>query len=334
MSMAKLVLGAVLAAISPALTVTAKFYTPSYFLWASMLALLLVIATWRWSADDTQRLVLIGAAPCVGMAGIQALFGGTERLIGTTDNVNVLASLLVVVAVTAWAAGWRWYAVLCAVLLILSGSRGGLLAGAAAALTLLALRRPRWRWAVLALIPLGVVLFALRGDTGRLGIWQHALDLFASNPLLGAGDFRYPDAWTGLLHVHAHNALLHMAATQGLLGVGITVFLAGGWWRVAHRLHQQGNPYMYVLLVGVGVQQTIDFTLYTTALMLFVWLAYSGLSFEEVEDEEIRFMADPGAGDLGGAVPDSRPGHGAAGGDWHAGETARPHPYTDSDAYR
>ena len=329
-----LVLGAVLAAISPALTVTAKFYTPAYYLWASLLGLFLVVATWRWSVSDLQRLVLIGAVPCVGMAAIQALFGGTARLIGTLDNVNVLATLLVVVAITAWAAGWRWYTVLCAVLLVLSGSRGGLLAGAAAALTLLALRRPRWRVAVLALIPLGVALFVLRGDTGRIAIWQHAITLFSENPLFGAGDFRYPDQWTGQLHVHAHNVLLHMAATQGLLGVVIVVVVGGAWWRVAHRLYRQGNPFMYVLLVGVGVQQVTDFTLYTTALMLFVWLAYSGLSFEEGKDEEIRFMADPGAGDLGGAAPDSRPGHGAAGGDWHAGEIAYPHPYTDIDGYR
>ncbi len=86
-----------------------------------------------------------------------------------------------------------------------------------------------------------------RTDTGaRIGMATWAMDLFKAHPVIGvgAGSFRPAaqallasrgiDPATQAVHDHAHNALLHIAATTGLLGLvpalGVIIFAFRNAW--------------------------------------------------------------------------------------------------------
>lgn len=140
--------------------------------------------------------------------------------------------------------------------LLATVSRGAWLAAALGAVVYLRLagrlRAPGWSWRRWAAVAAGAALaaawaagaLARRGaaDFGRegerLAIWGVAFDLFRAHPWLGVG----PDAFElglrqarteGVIHVlgqglrlgHAHNDLLQIAATTGLLGLGAYLWL-------------------------------------------------------------------------------------------------------------
>jgi len=138
------------------------------------------------------------------------------------------------------------------VALILSGSRGGVLALLIAMLLVgggLALRRRALRigpWAPVALAAVGAVMWfgggAFVNRIGSLGLASNRLDLAATSlqiiadyPLTGsgAGTFRwifplYKDAsFGGLFYEHAHNDYLEIASEQGIVGLVIFLVLTG-----------------------------------------------------------------------------------------------------------
>lgn len=143
--------------------------------------------------------------------------------------------------------------VLTALGLAASGSRGAILAAAAGAVVwgLLEFKdRPGARRAVLAaaaaLALLGVGLWTARRETGaadsaRFALWACMPAVVREHPLLGSGPGTFQAAmrrhrtaeFVALLgpkttQVHAHNDLLHAAATAGLLGLAAYLWLHAG----------------------------------------------------------------------------------------------------------
>jgi O-antigen ligase len=172
------------------------------------------------------------------------------RVTGTFANPNLLAALLVLLlpAAAAGAAsrpdrasrllGGGVVALGCAALL-LTGSRGGILAGVVGAAVLVVLRRPT-RPRVLGAAATGVAALALLGllTGGRLGartdVWAAALRIAVANPL-GVGPGRAGPLIAAAVpgdepFAHAHDLWLHHAVetgAAGLLAVLVITALAG-----------------------------------------------------------------------------------------------------------
>jgi O-antigen ligase len=163
--------------------------------------------------------------------------------------------------------GRRWIgtggALLCAALVLMSGSKTALsvLVGVVAATA--AFRMLRWRWTLAVAGAIGAVLAAgstvvvaatyreviLTGMgkdatlTGRTDIWDALLASVARRPVLGYGYNGYwlgtdgPAAETlaaiGWETPSAHNGFLEVSLQLGLLGTGILLFAYLGWFRRA-----------------------------------------------------------------------------------------------------
>lgn len=168
-----------------------------------------------------------GAAPIVRLCGT-----------GIFNDPNDLSLMLVVcLAVCGSVVTWkalgrrRWFAFIPMVVflhaLILTQSRGGFLAGAAAVVAFLGARY-KWRNAVPVLIALGLLVLVPiwgrqtqwnvgnRDDTfqARLELWSSTLDEFRASPLFGVGQGQLVDR----IGQVAHNSFLHVFAELGLLG--------------------------------------------------------------------------------------------------------------------
>jgi O-antigen ligase/tetratricopeptide (TPR) repeat protein len=183
--------------------------------------------------------------------------------------------------------------------LALTLSRGGWLAGGAAALVLLggwvlAQRSRKRRWVAIALLTGlllgGVVVLSripllgerVRGlwiSPERWQIWQTAWLLFLDRPLLGSGpdtfqivfgSRRTVEYWLlewNLSPTRAHNEVLHLLATQGIVsGLALLVFLAGlvraGWRALRSHSGEQRSLALVIVagLVGFLVQDLFSFT--------------------------------------------------------------------------
>ncbi|MBZ5590457.1 MAG: O-antigen ligase family protein [Acidobacteriia bacterium] len=137
--------------------------------------------------------------------------------------------------------------------LAFTGSRAGLVAacaGAAVQGLLLAMRRRRWRIGaagiVAALVGIGAVAFiGLQQGLGRwlgtspyevtwsdrIEVYRHSLGLWQRFPLIGTGLSTFRDAFTlvaphrlaGDWYWHAHNDLLEILVTTGLVGAALVV---------------------------------------------------------------------------------------------------------------
>lgn len=182
-------------------------------------------------------------------------------VLSETINPNLLAGALLLVAPLALALtiGPRWSArpglrlVWGAAALVLYGeiiltqSRGALLAAAAAVLLLTVLRWPRQRWLALVALVAGLALLSLTGlalvlDTviaspssinltmvARLQIWERAVMALHDYPLAGIGlglfawviPARYPYARPNTVESfpHAHNLLLQVGVDLGVPGM-------------------------------------------------------------------------------------------------------------------
>lgn len=108
-----------------------------------------------------------------------------------------------------------------------------------------------FRWAALAVIP-AVVLMprffqSAMSDLARLEVWKIAVRVFEDNPLTGYGNgtfyiaFRRYADWSLVdithnatyVQAHAHNDILHVLATMGIVGLGAYLFLGYSFLRVA-----------------------------------------------------------------------------------------------------
>jgi putative inorganic carbon (HCO3(-)) transporter len=205
--------------------------------------------------------------------------GDVGLTIGTANAVAAYAELLV--APAAWVAWGRWrrrgvataIAVLGAIALLITGSRGAWLGAAAGVLLVGSLRlrarrtaaaasgearapstrRASWRPSGRAILAgaAGLVVVSALGvlvggrffasDAGRIELWTAGLQVFAAHPVLGGG----PGAWQGLRPLtdisNANYAVLYtpdssrvaVLAETGLVGLVAWAILAGAIGRLA-----------------------------------------------------------------------------------------------------
>lgn len=188
----------------------------------------------------------------------------------------------------------RWCMALASVALLLTQSRGGLLAYAAilmvSAYMLAPDRKTRMRRLVLVLVvcllaaAVAGLFFQRLGEiddyttVSRLAIWSGAFTVFARSPVLGAGfgNLRplmggllgLPEGWMG----DAHNLYLELLAESGLAGLIAFAFLIVSALRAARRCMRQGRDEFawligiaaFAALCGVLVHGTVDYLFHTT----------------------------------------------------------------------
>jgi len=125
-------------------------------------------------------------------------------------------------------------------------------------------------------------------------IWGHSLQIVAAHPLLGVGPNNFTDAYVETLPAnlipdrvvpHAHNDILHMAATSGipaaLLFVAVWFMVLRLMWRGARRL-APGSLERALALSALAASLVFLFTSLTEAtffdeevrqLLMFIWAA-------------------------------------------------------------
>lgn len=234
-------------------------------------ALLLFLVTAAIFADrKAARLVVIALVADVALAGLYALAKSTAGRyeIGYTYDANETASLLVMTV------PWAIYLLLtekgipkllgmlalpvCALGMLKTGSRGGLLTAGALVPFLLVLSPPKRRAPFILLVVVGAMVTALSmGDQaiyrlrkafdtteynyttqdGRIEIWKRGLSYVKGSPVLGVGinGFQYKELQSkqnkgyGIRQAAAHNMYIQVAAELGLIGFGgFMAMLLGG----------------------------------------------------------------------------------------------------------
>lgn len=187
---------------------------------------------------------------------LQLLLDSAPRIIATYHHANDLATYLtsvfplVVVLSLSGPARRRLaglgVALAMMVIMVLTFSRPGVLAFACA-LIFLGLVLKHWKpWALCALLALGAVLATpavartwakqqaslldILTEPERQMYWRTARNMIAAHPIVGIGSntftqqyprYRGPDDQFAEAGPYAHNQYLHMAAEQGVVGLGI-----------------------------------------------------------------------------------------------------------------
>jgi O-antigen ligase len=308
---------------------------------ASYVCFYYVITDWCQTQDNARTLlkVLMASTIAVALFGLwQALTGGYSalydvlypvqdeiaqipawegRVTSFLEHYNGLAGYinLVVPFCLAFAIGGtdpvlrvlsRWCLALAGIALLLTQSRGGLLAFVAILLVHVFLsapdRKTRIRQVALVLIvcmlaaALAGFFFQRLGEiddfttVSRLAIWAGAFTVFARSPLLGTGFgnlrtlmgglLNLPDGWTG----DAHNLYLELLAETGLIGFmvfGLLIVLAlRTALRQLRRTENHFNKMIGIAILaaicGVLVHGTVDYLFHTTpqvAALFFLVLA-------------------------------------------------------------
>ena len=227
-------------------------------------------------------------------AALTTMPGTTAGTVNPNELAGILTwllPLLIAIAPGLVRRLWRQKAVLlillatgslAAALLLASHSRGGWLALATALPAMAAIANRRWRWALLAAAPAGLILiltfdsaqylFAAGPDqpidlAGRLELWPRALYALADFPLTGLGmnGFRqaapvlYPFASlpADVEVAHAHNHLLQAGLDLGL--PGLVAYLA--LWAISAALLRQSwqgaaTAWQRALIVGLSGSMT------------------------------------------------------------------------------
>ncbi len=232
----------------------------------------------------------------------------TTRVVGTFDNPNMLAGYLVAwlpFAVsrfldTTIPLHQRLVSLLVAgvlgLSLVLTFSRGGWLAFAAALFVIIACQEPRLFWAVpllLLLAPLVlppvvwqrlISIFNLEDTSNmvRLYVWQSSGQMFLANWLLGIGQGLVPFAriypiyqYGAVPALHAHSLILQLAVESGIFSLFLFLWIAVALWRLAMQ-HWQAAPAWTVpigaALAGHLVHGIFDHAWYDLRLMFVFWL--------------------------------------------------------------
>jgi len=296
---------------------------------ASYVCLYYVITDWCRSENNTQILLkaLMASTIAVAIFGLwQAFTGGYSmlydvlypiqdeiaqipawegRITSFLEHYNGLAGYLNLVLpfCLAFATGGtdpvlrilsRWCLALAAVALLLTQSRGGLLAFVAILLVHSYLsardRKTGKRRIAVALIvcllaaALAGFFFQRLGEiddftaVSRLAIWEGAFTVFARSPVLGTGFgnlrglmgglLSLPDGWTG----DAHNLYLELLAETGLVGFlvfGVLIILAlrtalKQFRRTENHFNRMIALAIFAAICGLLVHGTVDYLFHTT----------------------------------------------------------------------
>lgn len=257
--------------------------------WSLLLALALVhhaacaAVPRRWLRARAPLLLAVTAAAVGVFACVQWLRGAPQAH-ATFANTNFagagLAMLLPYSLAVRTRARWRAILVAACLLgLLVTWSRGGTLAAAAAVAVFASSRIPRARWALLIGLPAVVILLAIglgKSDTVevRFAWYRAAFAMGLDHPVLGLGADgfarEYPPVrpqreWN--LHqgraVHSvHNDYLESFAEGGLLGLGALVFLL-----VAAARALRGQPALLASLAAFAAASLVDLPLQDPSLL-------------------------------------------------------------------
>jgi len=282
--------------------------------------------------------LLAGILLAAGQGLLEHLLHGPGRISGPFRDPNHLASLIGVGAALALARlvfggpgnlrrrlPWLLPFLFLTWMLLLTGSRGGVLALLAVLAAALAARR-----LVLVLVPLvagaGLLLIPnpfltyLKGMAAndpyaleRIGIWRSALEMIAAHPLgVGLGNYRlfsaphnfpveHAVARFGRMPQQAHNMVLQLVAEGGLpMVLPLLILLAAllaVLWRFSRRVRADGgdDPVTagaLLALLGLGVQAMVSRNLHNFALcsiMLFCLAVLGGLSPKLTLPASVRY---------------------------------------------
>lgn len=309
---------------------------------ASYVCFYYVITDWCQTQADTRTLlkVLMASTIAVALFGLwQALSGGYSglydvlypvqdeiaqipawegRITSFLEHYNGLAGYLNLVLpfCLAFAIGGtdsvlrtlsRWCLALAAIALLLTQSRGGLLAFVAILLVYTYLsandRKTGIRQVAFVLIACLLaaavvgLFFQRLGEiddfttVSRLAIWAGAFTVFAQSPLFGTGFgnlrglmgglLNLPDGWTG----DAHNLYLELLAETGLIGFMVFSGLIVVALRTAQRqLRKTENHFnkmigvaTFAAICGVLVHGTVDYLFHTTPQVTALFFLVLGL---------------------------------------------------------
>jgi O-antigen ligase len=181
----------------------------------------------------------------------------------------------------------------------LTGSRGGLVGFAAAAIFILIRDRHRVQLALLLGVA-GVVGGAIAGPflvnrfstalssggAGRVGIWETGWAAFKENWLFGAGYANFPFAYDrayltvfqGLdTHFHrgAHNILLGAAVETGIIGVGLLLIAWLQTFRLLSPIREDDYRYPMKIAVQAAIVGLFVASMFVESMITkYIWLAF------------------------------------------------------------
>jgi O-antigen ligase len=257
-------------------------------------------ATWRAMLFLT--LMLAGLALPAMFAGDRvAVLGGGPNVFGRMMGVLFVGALHYLKCRRMWPF-WFGVAYLAAALVVLSGSRGAMLAVTIVGILFLWCYRKRWKAIVAhAIVAIGVaamLLFMTRAgelirgvfsqrvlmlalekqySSGRDLIYQLALDLGCDKPILGAGLGGFHETYPSI--AHPHNMFLESFSEGGIVGLftlTIMMALAVGLAWLASRRSDRRFVLVFVLFL-VASQFSGDFYDARAVYVLPLLFAHSGL---------------------------------------------------------
>ena len=318
---------------------------------ASYVCFYYVVTDWCQTQDNARTLlkVLMASTIAVALFGLwQALTGGYSalydvlypvqdeiaqipawegRITSFLEHYNGLAGYLNLVLpfCLAFAIGCtdyvlrtlsNWCFALAAIALLLTQSRGGLLAFVAILLVYTYLsandRKTRIRRVafllVICLLAATVAGFFFQRlaeiddftTVSRLAIWGGAFTVFARSPLFGMGFgnlrgmmgglLNLPDGWTG----DAHNLYLELLAETGLIGfIAFSVLIVLALRIALRQLRKTENHFnkmiaiaIFVAICGVLVHGTVDYLFHTTPQVTVLFFLVLGLLTAQASTHE------------------------------------------------
>ncbi len=94
--------------------------------------------------------------------------------------------------------------------------------------------------------------------SGRIGLWQGALNTFENYPILGIGansSYSYNDEKYGHMN-YSHNTYLDVMSELGI--IGFTIFICGVYFtiRLAHKARKHSGGFALILFFGILFQIT------------------------------------------------------------------------------
>jgi O-antigen ligase len=287
---------------------------------------LLLLAAALFADRRAARFLTVAFVASVTLGGLYAIARSTPGRfeIGMTYDANETASLFVMTV--PWAIyllltekGWpRLLGAIaipiCALGMLKTGSRGGLLSSGALVPFLLFLAPPKRRAPFILLVVLGAVvtglsmgeqaIYRLRKafdtteynyttDDGRVEIWKRGLSYIKGSPVLGVGmdGFQYKEleskrnkGW-GIRQAAAHNMYLQVGAELGVIGFGgfMTMLVGGQVLCIRARkrfkkvIARGPNPEAEKDLIRANMAQASLFSLMCTGF--FLSLGYSSMVY-------------------------------------------------------